>query len=82
MNIDIPELTHMEYEFLYNFHPSDVHNEIIEQFKIYIVENEKWIKKANFEASIRARNALLAMHKLTRKRRAEIAAEREELGRK
>jgi hypothetical protein len=78
MNIEIPEKTDLEYEFLYQFYPSEIHQEIIDHFKGYIQENEKWIKKCNFEASIRARNHLLALHKLTRQRRAEIAAEREE----
>jgi len=79
MIIEIDEKTFMEYEFLYNFHPTEIHQEIIDHFKGYIEENEKWIKKCNFEASIRARNHLLALHKLTRKRRYEIAAEREEI---
>jgi len=80
MIIKIPEYDEMEREFLFILEESDIHYEIIEQFKIYVTENEKWEKKANFEASIRARNALLALHKLTRKRRAEITEERKELG--
>lgn len=76
MEIKIKELSDLEYEFLYNFSPTDVHNKIIDHFKGYIEENEKWIKKCNFEASIRARNHLLALHKLTRSRRFEIADER------
>lgn len=76
MEIKIKQLSDLEYEFLYNFAPTDVHNEIINHFRGYIEENEKWIKKCNFEASIRARNHLLALHKLTRKRRFEIADER------
>lgn len=80
MIIKIPECDPMEREFLYVMEESEIHDEIIEQFKIYITENEKWIKKANFEASIRARNALLALHKLSRSRRGEITEERKELG--
>jgi len=80
MIIKIPEYDEMEREFLFILEESDIHYEIIEQFKIYVTENEKWEKKANFEASIRARNALLALHKLSRKRRAEITEERKELG--
>lgn len=78
MKIEIPELTELEYEFLYQFFPTGTHHEIIEHFKGYVQENEKWIKKCNFEASIRARNHLLAIYKLTKKRRDEILAEREE----
>lgn len=78
MIIEIVEKTELEYEFLYQFQPTQIHQEIIDHFKGYIEENEKWIKKCNFEASIRARNHLLAMHKLSKQRRTEIAAEREE----
>ena len=78
MIIEIDEKTELEYEFLYQFQPTDIHNQIIMHFKGYIEENEKWIRRCNFEASIRARNHLLAMHKLSKGRRAEITSEREE----
>jgi len=80
MIIKIPEYDEMEQEFLFVLEQSELTDELIEQFKIYVTENEKWIKKANFEASIRARNALLAMFKLCKARRAEITEERKELG--
>ena len=80
MIIEIPEYDEMEREFLFILEDSEIHNQIIEEFKIYITEIEKWNKKANFEASIRARNALLSLHKLSRKRRAEITEERQDLG--
>jgi len=80
MIIEIPEYDEIEREFLFVMEDSEIHQKIIDQFKIYIVENEKWMKKANFEASIRARNALLELHKLSRKRRAEITEERQDLG--
>jgi hypothetical protein len=80
MIIKIPDYDEMEREFLFHIGESEIHDEIIEQFKIYVTENEKWCKKANFEASIRARNALLAMFKLCKSRRAEITEERKDLG--
>jgi len=80
MIIKIPEYDEMEREFLFVLDESEIHQEIINQFKIYILENEKWVKKANFEASIRARNALLSMHKLTKARRQEITEDRQDLG--
>lgn len=78
MNIVIPEPDEMEQEYTYVFPYSETHKEIIDQFKIYIVENEKWVKKGNHQASVRARNALFDMFKATKKRRYEILAEREE----
>ncbi len=80
MIIKIPEYDEMEKEFLFILEDSEIHHEIIDRFKIYITEIEKWNKKANFEASIRARNALLDLHKLTKQRRNEITQERKDLG--
>lgn len=79
MKIEIPEATELELEFLYDFPPSSTHQEIIDHFRIYILENEKWAKKGNQQAAVRARNALFALFKATKARRREIQNERTEL---
>ena len=76
MKIEIPEPTELELEFLYKLPVTGTQDQIVDAFRRYIIDNEKWVKKANFEASIRARNALLEIFKLARQRRQEILDER------
>lgn len=58
--------------FSYQIRPTDIHKEIIKQFEIYLMENEKFMKKKNRKAARRARKALLALFHLVRNRRIEM----------
>jgi len=49
-----------------------LHNEIIEQYEIYISESEKFEEKGVKAAATRARKALGELGKLSKSRRAEI----------
>lgn len=49
-----------------------IHDEIVEQFRIYLVESEKFDKKDVKAAAARARKALGEIQKLAKARRAEI----------
>lgn len=60
--------------FKYKIRPTETHKQIIEQFEIYLMENEKYMKKKNKEAARRARKALLKMFHLVRARRMEMLA--------
>lgn len=58
--------------FSYQIRPTDVHKEIIKQMAIYMMENEKFMKRKNRRAARRARQALLKLFHLVRARRAEM----------
>ena len=49
-----------------------LHNEIIEQYEIYIAESTKFDEKGVKAAATRARKALGELGKLSKSRRAEI----------
>jgi hypothetical protein len=73
------EIIYPEYEILkemfkYKIRPTDTHREIINQMELYILENEKFMKKKNRKAARRARKALLNLFHLVRARRAEMLA--------
>ncbi len=48
------------------------HEQIIENFNLYIEENQKFFDKGNKAAATRARKALLELKKLATSRRVEI----------
>lgn len=79
MLIEIPEVDELEREFLYIFEDSEVHEAIIENFRQYIVNNEKWTRKGTDAARVRARNNLMNLFKLCRERRFEMMDEYKEL---
>ena len=67
-----PPVEELIKEFYYKIEPTNSHDRILELFKIYFVDNEKFMHKYNMEAGKRARKALLELHHLCRKRRKEI----------
>lgn len=72
-------LVYADYEtlkemFSYKIRPTDTHKEIIHQMALYMMENEKFMKKKNRKAARRARKALLTLFHLVRARRAEMLA--------
>ena len=60
--------------FSYEIRPTEIHKEIIKQMSIYMMENEKYMKKRNRRAARRARKALLNLFHLVRQRRMEMLA--------
>ena len=61
--------------FEYCVQPTDISNEIMEEFRLYIQENEKFMKRFNVSAGKRARKHLLNIFHLARARRKEISTE-------
>ena len=61
--------------FEYCVQPTEVHNEFMEEFRAYVQENEKFMKKFNASAGKRARKHLLNIFHLARARRKEISTE-------
>ena len=51
---------------------NDIHSQIIENFNLYVEENQKFADKGNKAAATRARKALLELKKLSTSRRVEI----------
>lgn len=72
MEIKIPSADAMEKEFTWVFPDSEYHDDLVYHFKGYIEENHRWQKKGVDTCRVRARNHLMALHKLTRLRRSEI----------
>jgi hypothetical protein len=70
-----PPVEELIKEFYYKIDPTNSHDRILELFKIYFVDNEKFMHKYNKEAGKRARKALLELHHLCRQRRKEILSE-------
>jgi len=70
-----PPVEELIKEFYYKIDPTNSHDRILELFKIYFVDNEKFMHKYNREAGKRARKALLELHHLCRQRRKEILSE-------
>ena len=58
--------------FSYEIRPTALHKEIIMKMSIYLMENEKFMKKKNRKAARRARRALLELFHLVRARRKEM----------
>lgn len=54
------------------------HEELKNQFEIYLKENERFTEKGIKSAATKARNALSVIAKLSKERRAEILSEKEE----
>lgn len=54
------------------------HEELKNQFEIYLKENERFTEKGIKSAATKARNALSEIAKLSKERRAEILSEKEE----
>lgn len=69
-----PDYYTLKEKFSYKIRPTDVHKEMLLQMAIYIMENEKYMKKKNKEAARRARKALLKIFHLVRARRMEMMA--------
>jgi hypothetical protein len=53
------------------------HDNLKEQFEVYMAENEKFTQKGVKAAAARARKALQEMSKCIKERRKEITAEKE-----
>ena len=70
-----PPVEELIKEFYYKIDPTNSHDRILELFKIYFIDNEKFMHKYNKEAGKRARKALLELHHLCRQRRKEILRE-------
>lgn len=58
---------------------SDIHEQMKEQFEIYVVESEKFETKGVKAAAARARKALSEIAKLTKDRRKEIQDKKNEM---
>lgn len=58
------------------------HDQIVEAFKTYLAENEKFTQKGVKASAARARKALQEMNKGIKERRKEITAEKEALAAK
>jgi hypothetical protein len=70
-----PPLEELIKEFYYKISPTNSHDRMLELFKTYFQENEKFMHKYNKEAGKRSRKALLELYHLCRKRRKEILSE-------
>lgn len=57
---------------------SETHDQIIDNFNVYIEENQKFADKGNKAAGTRARKALLEIKKLCGERRKEIISEKKQ----
>lgn len=69
-----PPYEELKEMFSYKIRPTETHKEIIEKMAIYMMENEKYMKKKNKSAARRARKALLELYHLVRARRIEMLA--------
>lgn len=69
-----PDYETLKEMFSYKIRPTDTHREIIKQVELYLMENEKFMKRKNKKAARRARKALLNLFHLVRARRAEMLA--------
>ncbi len=67
-----PDYDTLKEMFSYKIRPTDTHKEIIFQMAVYMMENEKFMKRKNKKAARRARKALLRLFHLVRARRAEM----------
>lgn len=70
--IEYPPYEVLKEMFSYKIRPTENHKQIIAQFELYMMENEKYMKKRNKEAARRARKALLRLYHLVRARRMEM----------
>lgn len=70
--IEYPPYEVLKEMFSYKIRPTENHRQIIAQFELYMMENEKYMKKRNKEAARRARKALLRLYHLVRARRMEM----------
>ncbi len=68
-----PPVEDLVNEFKYRVKRTPVHMRILELAKIYYENNEKFMIKKNRAAGRRAREALLELRDLCRKRRIEIS---------
>ncbi len=62
----------LKRKFSYKIQPTELHEEILNQIAVYVMENEKYMKHKNKRAARRARKALLKIFHLVRARRAEM----------
>ena len=69
-----PDVDTLKEMFKYQIRPTETHREILKQMEIYVRDNEKFMRKRNKYAGIRARVALLKIYHLVRARRKEILA--------
>lgn len=67
-----PDYSTLKEMFSYQIRPTALHKEIIYQMAVYMMENEKFMRKKNRKAARRARRALLNLFHLVRARRAEM----------
>jgi len=68
-----PDIDVLIEEFSYCVQPTQLHKELMEEIKLYAIENEKFMKRWNASAGKRARKHLLNIFHMVRQRRAEIA---------
>lgn len=68
-----PDVDVLVKEFTYRVQPTDCHEELMSELKAYYQENEKFMKRWNNSAGVRARKHLLNIYHLVRARRGEIA---------
>jgi hypothetical protein len=65
-------------ELNYIFAPTDNHKEIVKHMQEYIHNVDIWMRKGFDTRALAARKNLIALHKLSKSRRAEIQNERNE----
>lgn len=62
----------LKKRFSYKIQPTEIHQQILDQITLYVLENEKFMKRKNKKAARRARKALLKLFHLVRVRRKEM----------
>lgn len=74
-----PDVEVLVEEFKYKIKPTDTHKRFMQLADEYWKNNEKFMKKANITAGIRARKCLIELFHICRQRRAEISESSHEI---
>jgi len=67
-----PDVETLKEMFSYKIRPTHIHRHILAQMEIYVRENEKFMKRKNKSAALRAKKALQNITHLVKARRKEI----------